>query len=145
MASKILLNDITIPVEAYNEELTRGLRIISVVFNVTSENYHAITSLLYKQTFDVKIPEKNLAFRGTIRKYATSITNLYHPGQVGEFHLVLRETPEQKEGDPSEIKHHGSIAYFFGANAARRIGCIRKTGSSRREIWLHAILDCGTS
>ncbi|AXF55042.1 DUF3219 family protein [Salicibibacter kimchii] len=91
MVSEIMLNDDTIKVESYEEEKIDGLYKINVEFKVTSEEYHTITTLLYEGTFDVKVPERDLAFRGTIQQYFTSITNLYIEGQVGDYTLKLIE------------------------------------------------------
>ena len=87
----MILNDRVIQLTSYEEEKVNGLYKISVVFNVTSEEYHDITTLLYLGTFDVKIPENDLRFRGTIHNYSTSITNLYIKDQVGEYKLTLLE------------------------------------------------------
>ncbi|RXT06949.1 DUF3219 family protein [Ammoniphilus sp. CFH 90114] len=50
-----------------------------------------MTTLLYKQSFDVKVPGSKLEFRGTIVNYSTSITNLYKENEVGDFRLELIE------------------------------------------------------
>lgn len=92
LTSEILLNDTVIHLNRYEEEKVNGYYKISVEFDVTSEDYHDITTLLYKGTFDVKVPERNIAFRGTIQAYSTSITNLYVKGQVGQYKLTLIET-----------------------------------------------------
>ncbi|QQK80143.1 DUF3219 family protein [Salicibibacter cibi] len=91
MVNEIKLNNYTIKVESYEEEKVNGLYKINVSFKVTSEEYHAITTLLYEGMFDVKVPERDLTFRGTIQQYFTSITNLYIPGQVGDYTLHLIE------------------------------------------------------
>ena len=91
MANVMILNDRVIQLTGYKEEKANGLYKISVIFNVTSEEYHDITTLLYLGTFDVKIPENDLLFRGTIHNYSTSITNLYNKDQVGEYKLTLLE------------------------------------------------------
>lgn len=91
MVSKIILNDRAIQLSSYEEEKVNGLYKVSVLFNVTSEEYHDIATLLYDGTFDVKIPEKELMFRGTIYNYSTSITNLYEENQVGQYTLILVE------------------------------------------------------
>ncbi|WP_405099557.1 DUF3219 family protein [Oceanobacillus sp. FSL H7-0719] len=67
------------------------LRRISFDFNVDSDAYHEITTLLYKNDFLVKVPEKELEFPAVIHNYSTSITNLYVEGNVGEFSLELIE------------------------------------------------------
>jgi hypothetical protein len=75
----------------YKEEIIDGLIKISVNFNVTSDEYHDITTLLYNGTFEVKVPDKDLSFKGTIKQYSTSFTNLYENDQVGDFSLSLLE------------------------------------------------------
>ena len=97
MPNTMILNDRVIQLTRYEEEKVNGLYKISVVFNVTSEEYHDITTLLYLGTFDVKIPENNLRFRGTIHNYSTSITNLYNKDQVGEYKLTLLEEKDEKQ------------------------------------------------
>ncbi|MFJ7827572.1 DUF3219 family protein [Psychrobacillus sp. NPDC096623] len=87
----MILDNTLIKVNHYEEEKVNGLYQISVVFNVTSEDYHDIATLLYKGKFDVTVPETGIFFRGTIQKYSTSITNLYEKGQVGEYKLSLLE------------------------------------------------------
>lgn len=77
MVSQLILDDRVIQVSSYEEEKVNGRYKVSVIFDVTSEEYHDIATLLYNGTFDVKIPEKALMFRGTIYNYSTSITNLY--------------------------------------------------------------------
>jgi hypothetical protein len=92
--NEIFLNDRSFKVTKYEEEIVGGLHKITVDFKVTSEEYHDVTTLLYKGTFDVKVPANGLAFKGTIHEYSTSITNLYEKGQVGVFHLSLLEVLE---------------------------------------------------
>lgn len=91
MVKEIQLNDTKIKITQYEEEKEENRIRISVTFNVTSDDYHDITTLLYQGTFDVIVPEKHLEFRGTIQEYSTSITNLYEKGQIGEFKLTLKE------------------------------------------------------
>ncbi|MBS4215264.1 MULTISPECIES: DUF3219 family protein [Neobacillus] len=91
MVNEIILNDTSIRVEKYNEEIENGLHKIDIEFKVMSEEYHDTTVLLYEGSFDVKVPETGLVFRGTIQQYSTSITNLYEKGQVGIFTLTLLE------------------------------------------------------
>lgn len=97
MTSKIILNDRVIHLCSYEEGKVNGLYKVSVDFNVTSDDYHDITTLLYSGTFDVKIPERNLLFRGTIHNYSTSITNLYVEDQIGQFKLTLIEVGQNEE------------------------------------------------
>jgi hypothetical protein len=91
LVNEIILNETTINVYNYEEKTENGLHKMSVEFKVTSEEYHAITTLLYKGTFNVKVPDKYLSFRASIYQYSTSFTNLYIKGQVGDFKLVLIE------------------------------------------------------
>lgn len=92
MVNELILNDTVIKLDQYEEEKINNLYKITVTFKVTSADYHDITSLLYKGTFDVKIPERKLTFRGSIQQYSTSVTNLYEKDQVGEYKLSLLET-----------------------------------------------------
>jgi len=92
MVKEIILDNRLIKVNHYEKEKVNGLHQISIVFDVTSEDYHDIATLLYKGTFEVTVPDSVLFFRGIIINYSTSITNLYEKGQVGEYKLTLRET-----------------------------------------------------
>jgi len=98
MITTVMLNDTSIAVSEYKEEAVSDkktgnlLHKISFTFQVKSEDYHRITTLLYKNDFDVKVPERNLEFRATIGNYSTSFTNLYKENQVGEFILELIES-----------------------------------------------------
>lgn len=94
----MFLNDTLIYLRSYEEDKINGLYKVSVDFNVTSEEYHDISSLLYNETFDVKIPERDLTFRGTIYKYSTSLTNLYVKDQVGQYKLTLMEVGHEAKG-----------------------------------------------
>ncbi|MGP7818588.1 DUF3219 family protein [Niallia sp. 01092] len=96
MVKAIVLDHTSIDVNSYQEEKINGLHQISVVFSVTSEDYHDITTLLYKGMFHVSVPEKDLVFRGAIHQYSTSITNLYKKGKVGEFSLSIREMKHEE-------------------------------------------------
>lgn len=87
----MFLNGTLIYLRSYEEEKINGLYKISVDFNVTSEEYHDITTLLYSGTFDVKIPERDVTFSGTIYNYSTSFTNLYVKDQIGQYKLTLLE------------------------------------------------------
>ncbi|PFN96101.1 DUF3219 domain-containing protein [Bacillus sp. AFS076308] len=92
MVNELILNDTAIKLDHYDEEKINNLYRITVTFKVTSEDYHDLTTLLYKGSFDVKIPERKLTFRGAIQQYSTSVTNLYEKDQVGEYKLCLLET-----------------------------------------------------
>jgi hypothetical protein len=97
MVTEVILNDVRIKVSSYQEEVVHDkktgapLQSILFEFKVTSEDYHKITTLLYENNFVVKVPERNLEFRGTINHYSTSLTNLYEENAVGDFRLGLIE------------------------------------------------------
>jgi len=91
VVTEIKLDGHLISVYQYHEEKVNDLHKISVGFKVTSEEYHDTAMLLYRETFDVIVPERKLSFRGRITNYSTSITNLYLKGQVGDYQLTLTE------------------------------------------------------
>ncbi|MFC3419537.1 DUF3219 family protein [Salinicoccus hispanicus] len=91
MADIIILDDTEIKLKQYESKETDGLHEVSFTFDVTSEEYHDIAVLLYRETFDVNIPEEDLKFRGTITNYSTSLDNLYEENQTGEFRVTLQE------------------------------------------------------
>jgi len=64
---------------------------IDLEFQVTSKEYHDVTTMLYKNDFIVEIPKEKLEVQATIYNYSTSITDLYEEGNVGDFKLVLLE------------------------------------------------------
>lgn len=95
MIKKVILNDFPIEVSQLTidqqEEHGRNRTLIVMEFQVTSEDYHDITVLLYENDFSVKIPEESIEIEATIRNYSTSITDLYQKGNVGDFKLTLLE------------------------------------------------------
>ena len=95
MVKEILLNHTSIKVNQYEQRKVNGLHEISVRFEVTSEEYHYIATLLYEETLHVSVPEKALSFRGTIGQYSTSLTNLYEKGQVGDYSLTLLQVKNE--------------------------------------------------
>lgn len=68
-----------------------GRRKISFSFKVSSEEYHDVAVLLYKNDFQVRVPELDLEFPATIHNYSTDRTDLYQPGQVADYYLELAE------------------------------------------------------
>ncbi|SDN76459.1 DUF3219 family protein [Alkalicoccus daliensis] len=90
MVSYIVLDDRRIYIKEFVSDAMEGKKQISVRFDVSHEDYHEITTLLYKGEFVVRVPEKELEFPAVITSYATSITNLYEQGNTGEFHLTLK-------------------------------------------------------
>lgn len=91
MVTEIMLDETIISITNYEEKKVNDLIQLSVDFLVTSEDYHAITTLLYKNKFDVRVPERNLSFHGVINQYSTSLTNLYKKNQVSQFSLQIIE------------------------------------------------------
>ena len=95
MVKEILLNNTAIRVNRYEQRKVNDVHEISVGFEVTSEEYHDIATLLYEGTFHVSVPEKVLSFRGSIGQYSTSLANLYEEGQVGEYSLTLLQVKNE--------------------------------------------------
>ena len=95
MVKEILLNNTAIRVNRYEQRKVNDVHEISVGFEVKSEEYHDIATLLYEGTFHVSVPEKDLSFRGSIGQYSTSLTNLYEEGQVGEYSLTLLQVKNE--------------------------------------------------
>lgn len=90
MQTSIQINDYTI--DAQHVKIKRDSRYkVNFEFLVNHDTYHEITTLLYKNDFTVKIPEKNITFEAIITNYSTSITNLYEKDAVGTFVLELSE------------------------------------------------------
>ncbi len=95
LVTQIILDETVIPVKNFETKQIDELTEIDVIFDVKSEDYHRITTLLYYGSFQVEVPEADLQFYGAIQQYSTSLTNLYEANQVGEFRLVLREVNKQ--------------------------------------------------
>lgn len=97
MVQKVIINDVPIHVEHFYSEVVSDqatgseLHKIGLEFKVRSKDYHEVTTLLYANDFDVKVPGKELTFPATIHSYSTSITNLYKENAVGDFKLELIE------------------------------------------------------
>ncbi|MGG1248218.1 DUF3219 family protein [Bacillus spizizenii] len=90
------LNDVPLEIAAYQEE-SEPKRKIAFTLNVTSETYHDIAVLLYEKMFNVEVPERNLAFRGEITNYSTSLINLYEAGSASEFYIEITETDKNAD------------------------------------------------
>jgi Protein of unknown function (DUF3219) len=99
VVTEIQLDQTPITVYEINDEMVDGLHKVSVEFKVTSEDYHDVATLLYKGTFEIKVPSQFLAFKGKIVQYSTSITNLYEKGQVGDYRITFLQVQDQKEGN----------------------------------------------
>lgn len=68
-----------------------GVTKISFAFHVTTDEYHDVAVLLYKNDFQVRVPELDLQFPASIHNYSTDRTDLYQPGQVADYYLELIE------------------------------------------------------
>ena len=66
MVSEIRLDDTSIQIQSFDAKKVNDLHQISIVFNVTSEQYHDIATLLYRGAFDVQVPENELSFRASL-------------------------------------------------------------------------------
>lgn len=95
MGQEVIINDM--PIQTTELQVNKIQKdgseriIIDMDFKVESKDSHDITTLLYKNDFVVKIPEKDLELPTTIYNYYTSITDLYVEGNVADFKLVLIE------------------------------------------------------
>ncbi|MFS0863772.1 DUF3219 family protein [Fredinandcohnia sp. 179-A 10B2 NHS] len=94
MVREIILNDYVLKVTSYQKTNENGKLKISVDFKVTSEDYHDVTTLLYKGKFTLNVPDEDLTCKVKIDQYFTSVTNLYEKGQSGDFSLILLEVTE---------------------------------------------------
>ncbi|HLR09539.1 MAG TPA: DUF3219 family protein [Bacillota bacterium] len=95
MQQTVMINNLTIDAFHFHHDIVvkdgKQLQKVSFDFQVTSTDYHNVTTALYANDFIVNVPGKNLEFSAVIDNYATSITNLYEEGNVGDFHLELIE------------------------------------------------------
>lgn len=62
MINEVWLNDTKLIVRHFEEKQEQEKRYITFEFDVTSEAYHDVTTLLYKNKFHVRIPAKNESF-----------------------------------------------------------------------------------
>ncbi|WP_078427280.1 DUF3219 family protein [Alkalihalobacterium alkalinitrilicum] len=97
MVNEVILDDLTLQVTNYKEEIVvnqtgEPLKKINIAFKVRGgEEYHDVTSHLYKKTFDVKVPQKGIQFRATIYNYSTSRTDFSNERCMADFQLSLLE------------------------------------------------------
>ncbi|KKK33372.1 hypothetical protein WN59_11495 [Salinicoccus sediminis] len=91
MVKEMKLNDHTFELTGFEEREENGRLVVSVKFNVTSEEYHDVTTLLYEEVFNISVPEKDMKFKGVITNYLTSLDNLYEDGQTGEYQVTFTE------------------------------------------------------
>ncbi|WP_338776440.1 DUF3219 family protein [Metabacillus sp. FJAT-52054] len=88
----ININERSIEGTNFIHEEVNGSHLISFHFRVKSgQDYHDTTTLLYKNDFEVKVPEKDLSFQAVIKQYSTSAVNLYEENAVGDYFLELIE------------------------------------------------------
>lgn len=86
----IVLDDITLDVKELKRDEKEGT--IYIEFDVASEDYHSLSSHLYKEEFLVRLPgNNNEEFRARIINYSTSLDNLYEEDQVGEYRITLKK------------------------------------------------------
>ncbi|GAA0453810.1 DUF3219 family protein [Alkalibacillus silvisoli] len=90
---KVMINNETIEAVTFEEETVdvagEVKKLIKFDFKVKHEDYHDITTLLYKNDFQVSVPDQSINMNATIYNYSTSLTNLYKEGAIGDFHLEL--------------------------------------------------------
>jgi len=96
MAIEVILDDYVLNVTNFKEDVKneKGNELITIAFDFKvrgGKEYHDVTVHLYKTTFDVKVPERNLAFKGTINNYATSRTDFTDEKSLADFQLELIE------------------------------------------------------
>ena len=96
MTKEVILNDFVLMITDFKEGTVKktgdNLKTISFNFKVRGGNeYHDVTSHLYNTTFDVKVPERDLTFRGTISNYFTSRNDFTDENSFADFSLELTE------------------------------------------------------
>lgn len=86
----IVLDDLTLDVKELKRDEKEGT--VYIEFDVTSEDYHNLSTHLYKEKFLVRLPgNNNEEFKAKIINYSTSLDNLYEEGQVGEYRITLKK------------------------------------------------------
>ena len=99
METIVWIDEKQIHARDFNKELLKvagsedAVTKISFSFGVSSEEYHDVAVLLYKNDFAVRVAELDLEFPATIHNYATDRTDLYKEGQVADYYLELIEKP----------------------------------------------------
>ena len=73
-----------------NGRTEEGKRIVEFMFQVTHEEYHDVTVLLYENDFNVQVGESE-PFQSEILQYSTDTVNLYELGSRGRYTLALIE------------------------------------------------------
>ncbi|MEI3598466.1 MULTISPECIES: DUF3219 family protein [unclassified Oceanobacillus] len=92
---EVVLNELKLDAQNVKEEIREDKgkvrKFIAFDFKVHSDDYHDVTTELYKNDFLVRVPERNLEFQAVIHNYSTSVTDLYVQDAVGDFKLELIE------------------------------------------------------
>ncbi|SHG01739.1 DUF3219 family protein [Ornithinibacillus halophilus] len=93
MSEQVIINGYTIETESLNERKAPETNqlILELQFKVKHEDYHEVTTLLYKNDFTVEVPTRGIKCNANISNYSTSVTNLYEKDSVGTFKLELIE------------------------------------------------------
>lgn len=94
MITEVILDDYVLRVSNFEECFLKekDLKTILFDFKVKGGNeYHDVTVLLYKTTFDVKVPDRDLDFKGTIFNYSTSRSDFEDENTEADFHLEIHE------------------------------------------------------
>ncbi|MDZ5782463.1 DUF3219 family protein [Marinococcus luteus] len=73
-----------------NDRTEEGKRLVEFTFQVTHEEYHDVTVLLYENDFNVQVGAAE-PFRAEILQYSTDTVNLYEPGSRSLYTLALIE------------------------------------------------------
>jgi len=96
LITEVILDDYVLKVLNFEEcsvkENDKEMKTIRFDFKVRGGNeYHDVTVLLYKTTFDVKVPTRDLDFKGTIINYSTSRSDFEDENTEADFHLEILE------------------------------------------------------
>ncbi|GGH75749.1 hypothetical protein JOD43_000462 [Pullulanibacillus pueri] len=92
MVKEVLLDNKAFSVTDFKQELERGRKSISFTLKVQGgQHYHDVTSFLYKNAFEVRVPEMDLAFSGKIYEYSTSLADYSDENSFSNFKLRLIE------------------------------------------------------
>src|SRR5699024_3021696 len=95
MQQTVMINNLTIDAFHFHHDIVvkdgKQLQKVSFDFQVTSTDYHNVTTALDANDFSVSVPVKNLDFSAVIDNYGSSITDVYDEGNLRVFHLELIE------------------------------------------------------
>ncbi|MGD6815963.1 DUF3219 family protein [Metabacillus sp. 113a] len=89
---EILINERRFEGTGFVHDRAGGLHQITFNFKVRSgQEYHEVTTLLYKNDFHIQVPEEGLSFQAVIQQYSTSAVNLYEENAIADYHIQLIE------------------------------------------------------